>query len=75
MTLFTGSKKRPAFPDRTCEACGRRGGGDPELGLDNVVVSFGHELCGHCSRDFHASLDFGALIEAWVAQRRARGAA
>lgn len=42
------------FPERECEACGRRGGGNPEKGLDNVLVHHKHQLCGHCVHAFEA---------------------
>lgn len=41
-----------AFPDRVCEACGRKCGGHPNKGLDNVIVTSGHQLCGHCEANF-----------------------
>lgn len=61
---------RFAFPNRVCSACERRGGGDPEAGLDNVTVEWGVEICGHCTRAFHAQLNMGALMRQWAADRR-----
>lgn len=44
---YRGSGEKAVFPDRECEACGRKGGGDPDAGLDNVVLHGAVQLCGH----------------------------
>lgn len=51
------SEPKAAFPERTCERCGRRGGGRPNAGMENVgVVYDGLQLCGHCTKAMDSAL-------------------
>lgn len=54
------------FPDRICERCGRKGGGDPAAGPDNVVVEWGHQGCGHCLMEFSRWINYSHLWELFV---------
>lgn len=79
MSYRGAEKEKPQdpFPDRLCEVCGRKGGGNPNKGLDNVSVFMKHQLCGHCSQDFYSwRHDTDAeRLGRWIAdQAKAKGA-
>jgi hypothetical protein len=62
--------------DRVCEVCSRKGGGDPERGLDNVVIWHGHQLCGYCciEADWWLWSKTEAALTKWVESKKASAA-
>jgi hypothetical protein len=61
---------RPAFPERECAVCGRKGGGAPDGGLDNVSWCYGQQLCGHHTLAFYEAMD--AICAGWATKQRAK---